>query len=166
MKYLKIYLPLYRAGLRRDWQATKAILEKYPDAVGAPITIDNRRILHIAASAQDVSFVKQVLKWMTPDELELKDTEGNTAFCYAAVSRTVKIAEEMVKINNKLPLIRGDKQCLPLLMASSMENRDMVLYLFSVTPFEQLTATERIDLLNATISTNLYGMYNVCRTSH
>ncbi|XP_059436352.1 ankyrin repeat-containing protein NPR4-like [Corylus avellana] len=158
-EYLNIYLPLYQAGLKGDWQATKAILEKYPAAVQAPITKGNQNILHIAAASKHDTYVKEVLKWMSPDDLKLKDGYGNTAFCFAAVSGIVKIAEEMVKIDSKLPLIRGSNHLLPLLMASLMENRDMVSYLYySATPFEQLTASERIDLLNNIISTNLYDI--------
>jgi ankyrin repeat protein len=157
-EYLSIYLPLYRAGLKGDWQATKAILERYPDAVRVPINQDNQNILHLAAGTKRSTFVKDLLKWTTPDDLELTDKIGNTALCYAAKSGTVRIAEEMVKINNKLPLIRGDKEDLPLLMASSAGNRDMVSYLFSATPFDQLDATDRIFLLCYTIESTFYGM--------
>jgi ankyrin repeat protein len=161
-KILK-YLPLYRAGLEGDWQAAKAILERDPDAVRLPISDDKQYILHIATLAKRSTFVTKLLERMSPDDLELEDKYHNTALYYAALSGTVNIAKEMVNMNQKLPLIRppGTIKLLPLYAASMLPNRDMVVYLFSVTPFEQLTATERINLLFSTIYADLYGMYSL-----
>jgi ankyrin repeat protein len=158
-EYLKMYLPLYQAGLRGDWQATKVILDKYPGAIRAHISEDNQNILHIATLAKRSAYVEKLLQLMNPEDLEMKDTDGNTALYYAALSGIVKIAEEMVKINNKLPFIHGKGEVLPLHMASTLRNREMVLYLLSVTHFEELTASDRIDFLSQTISSDLYGMY-------
>jgi ankyrin repeat protein len=60
---------------------------------------------------------------MTPDDLELKDTNGDTALCSAAVSGNVKIAEAMVIMNNNLPLIRDGHNILPFLIASFSEKQ-------------------------------------------
>jgi len=156
-------LGLYRAGLEADWQAAKAILERDPDAVRLPISDDKQYILHIATLAKRSTFVTKLLERMSPDDLELEDKYHNTALYYAALSGTVNIAKEMVNMNQKLPLIRppGTIKLLPLYAASMLPNRDMVVYLFSVTPFEQLTATERINLLFSTIYADLYGMYSL-----
>lgn len=89
----------------------------------------------------------------------MKDTDGNTAFYYVALSGIVKIAKEMVNKNNKLPLIHGEGEVLPLEVASIHQNKEMVSYLLDVTPFEQLTTANRIDLLLHTIFADLYGMY-------
>lgn len=157
------YLPLYRAGLEGDWQAAKAILESDPEAVRLPISDDKQNILHIATLAKRSTFVTKLLEKMSPVDLELEDKYHNTALYYAALSGAVNIAKEMVIKNEKLPLIRhsGTIKLLPLHAASMLPNRDMVLYLFSVTDFEQLTATERINLLSSTIYADLYGMYSL-----
>jgi hypothetical protein len=156
------YLPLYRAGLEGDWQAAKAILERDPNAVRLPISDDKQNILHIATLAKCFPFVKELLEWMSPDDLELEDKYHNTALYYAALSGTVDIAKEMVIKNENLPLIRpAGTMKLPLYAASMLRNRDMVVYLFSATPFELLTATERINLLSSTIYADLYGMYSL-----
>jgi len=60
--------------------------------------------------------------------------------------------------NNRLPCIRDSQGLTPLLIAASLGRRNMVSYLLSVTPFEQSTPIERIQLLLATISTDMYGM--------
>jgi ankyrin repeat protein len=121
------YLPLYRAGLEGDWQAAKAILERDPDAVRLPISNDKQYILHIATLAKRSNFVTKLLEKMRPGDLELKDTDDNTALYYAALSGSVNIAKEMVIKNKNLPLIRPEGTMkLPLYAASMLRNRDMV----------------------------------------
>lgn len=122
-----------------------------------PITEEHMTALHVAAAAKHTTFVKELLKVMTRDDLALQNTDGNTALCFAAASGIVVIAEEMVKMNENLPCIRNRQGLAPLLVAGSLGHRSMVLYLFSVTPAEQLTANEYIELLAATISTDMYG---------
>ncbi|XP_035541954.1 uncharacterized protein LOC109021318 [Juglans regia] len=94
---------------------------------------------------------------MTPEELELKTNGNYTSLYYAAQSKIVTIAEEMVKKNRNLPLIpKDDIQVLPLYAAIKTGNRDMVSYLYSVTSIKDMDSADLIQLLNATISTDLY----------
>lgn len=98
------------------------------------------------------------MKLMTPEDLEFKTKSSMTVLHFAARSGMVKVAKEMVEMNNKLPLIRNRYGRTPLQAAARLGHRDMVSYLLSVTPFEQLTTFQRIELLLSTISTDLYGM--------
>ncbi|XP_041026927.1 uncharacterized protein LOC121267122 [Juglans microcarpa x Juglans regia] len=157
-QFLDIYVPLYQAALKGDWHAAKAILEKYPDAIRNPITKANDTALHIATLAERASFVRELVKRMNPADLELTNRQENTAICFAAASGIVAIAEEMVNKNGKLPLIRGSNKMTPLYMAALQGRRDMVSYLYSVTDFEQLTSSERIDILVASISADFYDI--------
>ncbi|XP_042964426.1 uncharacterized protein LOC122298650 isoform X2 [Carya illinoinensis] len=102
--------------------------------------------------------LKKLVKLMTPEELELTTNQNCTALCFAAQSEIVPIAKEMVKRNRNLPSIfpKNCTNCLPLFAAIMTGNRDMVSYLYSVTPIEPLTSWDRIQLLIATISTDLY----------
>jgi hypothetical protein len=43
-------------------------------------------------------------------------------------------------------------------MAALNGRRKMVSYLYDVTPFKDLDPMERVDILVATISTDMYGM--------
>jgi ankyrin repeat protein len=95
---------------------------------------------------------------MTPDELELKNIHGVTALHYAAQTRVVRIAEEMVKKNKELPFIPDFNGITPLQIAAYQGDRKMVDYLFSVTSFPRLTTPQRITLLLGTISAGFYGM--------
>ncbi|KAB1221536.1 Ankyrin repeat and SAM domain-containing protein 1A [Morella rubra] len=141
-KYLHLRAPLYQAALKGDWQAAKVLLEIYPNAVRVPATKWKETALHIAAVAR---------------HLEFENIKGNTALCSAALSGALTIAEVLVKMNNKLLLIRSKSGKIPLHIAALYGRRSLVSYLFSVTPFEELAHGERVDLLIATINTDMYG---------
>ncbi|XP_035545103.1 uncharacterized protein LOC109021189 [Juglans regia] len=130
----------------------------YPDAVSYPITRKKDTVLHIAVAAERTAFVKELVKRMNSDDLALKNSHGNTAICFSAASGIVSIAEEMVNKNTELPLIRGSRGRTPLYMAALQGHRNMASYLYSVTTFERLTAPERIDILVAFISSDLYDV--------
>jgi ankyrin repeat protein len=85
---------------------------------------------------------------MTPEDLELRTTQGVTTLHFAAQSGIVRIAGQLVKINNKPLLIHDSYGRKPLHYAVELGHRNMVSYLiFCVTPFEQLTADEWTRLL-------------------
>ncbi|XP_035545392.1 uncharacterized protein LOC108983575 isoform X2 [Juglans regia] len=154
--FLDTSVRLYKAALKGDWPAAKEVIDKYPDAVTYSITRRKDKVLHIAAAAEHTGFVKELVKRMDQDGLALPNLHGNTAICFAAASGIVPIAEEMVKKNIELPMIRGSKRMTPLYMAVLQGRRNMVAYLYSVTAFIRLTPLERIDILVACISSDLY----------
>jgi hypothetical protein len=157
-------VPLYQAALKGDWKVAEALFEKYPDGFSHRITERNETALHIAVVANRAAFVKELVKCMTPDEIALPNMDGNTALHFAAGSEIVSIAMAMVKVNEKLPLIRNNsKVCkdtpfTPLYTAAENGRSKMVSYLYPLTPIEYLEPIERIDILVATISTDMYGM--------
>ncbi|XP_042944435.1 ankyrin repeat-containing protein ITN1-like [Carya illinoinensis] len=157
--FLDTSVCLYQAALKGDWSAAKEVLDKYPKAATYSITRQKDTVLHIAAAAESTDFVKELVKRMNPSDLEIKNRSNNTAICYAAASGIVAIAEEMVNKNNQLPQIRVSIESVtPLYMAALHGRRNMVSYLYSVTPFEDLTPPERIDILVVCISTDLYDI--------
>ncbi|KAL6973931.1 hypothetical protein U1Q18_028115 [Sarracenia purpurea var. burkii] len=95
---------------------------------------------------------------MRPEDLALQNKVGNTALCFAAASGITKIAEMMANTNRKLSSIRGNKGALPLYMASLLGHRDIVWYLYAVTEEEVLTEEDRIGLLIAAITANLFDV--------
>ncbi|XP_035541953.1 uncharacterized protein LOC118344732 [Juglans regia] len=152
-----LYVPLLRAALEDDWEAAEAFIQKNPNCLGAPITEEKGTALHNAAAAKRTRFVKELVERMTPEQLAVK-TKGNcTALYFAAQSEIVTIAKVMVKKNKNLPLIPKDHiRSLPLYVAIKTGNKDMVSYLYSVTPLQDLASLDHINLLNTTISTGLY----------
>ena len=93
------YLELYRAALEGNWDKAKRVVEEYPEAIRDSIT-ETRDVLHIAFASKHTSFVKEVVRFLTDEDLERINVNGDTALCFAAKLGTVKIAKEMVKKNN------------------------------------------------------------------
>ncbi|XP_042964508.1 uncharacterized protein LOC122298705 [Carya illinoinensis] len=154
-----VYVPLLRAILEDNWKAAEDFIKKNPNCLVAAITKDNDTALHFAAALKRTRFVKNLVSKMEPKQLELKANNGRTmALYFAAQTKIVKIAEVMVKKNKKLPSIfpKASIKNLPLYAAIVTGNRDMVSYLYSVTPIEDLVSSDRIKLLKAAISTDLY----------
>jgi hypothetical protein len=103
-------------------------------------------------------FVEELLKWLTPEDLEFRNIDGVTALHVAAQTGDVRIAKEMVKKNERLPLINNSRAMKPLHNAAHLGHKHMVDYLFSVTSFEDLTTVDRINLLHYTVTAGFYGM--------
>ncbi|KAG2663316.1 hypothetical protein I3760_16G023100, partial [Carya illinoinensis] len=153
-----IHAPLLRAALVGDWKAAKAFIQSHPNSVIAPLTEDRDTVLHVAVAAKRTNFVKGLVGLMEPEELAMKASNGFTALYFAAQSEIVTIAEVMVKKNNNLPLKHPNDEIelLPLYQAILTGNRDMVSYLYSVTPVEDLAYVDRMELATAAISSDLY----------
>ncbi|XP_057986021.1 protein ACCELERATED CELL DEATH 6 isoform X2 [Hevea brasiliensis] len=152
------HVPLYLAALKGDWRTAKVYLRWNPHAVRATITRGLETVLHIAAGARHTLFVKKLVKKMTPDDLALQNKVGNTALCFAAVSGITEIARVLVNKNKTLPLVRGSKGATPLYMAVLLGRRDMVWYLYSVTDDKDLSGEDRVGLLVAAITSNLFEL--------
>lgn len=115
-------------------------------------------VLHIAVGANHVHFVEELVRLMHPDDLELQDDKGNTAFCFAAAVGNVQIAEIMEKKNGLLPTIRGGEGVTPLYLAVLQGKSDMASYLFP----KSIEIHEEKDwnmVFFTCINSGLYGMY-------
>ncbi|XP_028119218.1 ankyrin repeat-containing protein At5g02620-like isoform X2 [Camellia sinensis] len=157
-KYLDICITLYQAALKDDWNAAKGVIEIFPTVVRSSITQECETALHIAAAAKRIHFVEELVGRMNREDLELLNSNGNTALCLAAVAGTVRIAEVMINKNERLPMIRGSKGMTPLYMAALLGHSDMVWYLYKKTKSEDLSDDDRIGILNTCVSTDLYDV--------
>jgi hypothetical protein len=94
----------------------------------------------------------------TPKDLELmKTTSGFTALHSAAQSGNVRIAEQLVEMNNKLLSIKDVNEDTPLIVAAYLGHTNMVSYLFALTGLEHLTDGKRTELLEYTIYNDMFG---------
>jgi ankyrin repeat protein len=101
--------------------------------------------------------MKELLKWMSQKDMEIRNIKGAATLHYAAQSGIVEIVEQLVKVNNKPLLIQDYKENIPLHIAACQGNTNMVSYLFSVAPFERLTSNDHNRLLLDTIYNDMYG---------
>nr|GEX20416.1 ankyrin repeat-containing domain, PGG domain protein [Tanacetum cinerariifolium] len=104
--YLEIGVPLYEAAIKCDWEDAKDILVKRPELVKYSIT-ENREIdLYIVASAKGPKhveqFVKNLVGFMSKDDLELVNKNHNIAFYLAAAAGNVKTVKIMVEKDKAL----------------------------------------------------------------
>ncbi|KAJ1393089.1 PGG domain [Sesbania bispinosa] len=129
-RYLTLCVPLHKAALKGDWKEAKKILDRDHKLLSSAITKGWATVLHIAVGANHVHLVEELVKLMTPDQLELQDDKGNTAFCFAAAVGNVQIAEIMRKKNDSLPTIRGGQGVTPLHLAVLQGRSEMAWYLF------------------------------------
>ncbi|KAK4368295.1 hypothetical protein RND71_012087 [Anisodus tanguticus] len=155
---LTMYVPLCQAALGGNWEKAKEFFNVHPDATSARITKGWETTLHIAAGANKVQFVEELVKLMSPLELALQNKYDNTALCFAAASGLTRIAKVMVMKNQFLPMVRGSKGVTPLHMAALLGHREMVWYLYSVTDHQYLSKEDYISLLTATINSNLFDV--------
>ncbi|KAK7303888.1 hypothetical protein RJT34_14806 [Clitoria ternatea] len=132
-EYLKKCVPLHKIALRGDWNAARGMIDADKRLLNAAITKEWGTLLHVVAGANHVHFVHELLQLLNPDDLELRDCNENTPFCFAAASGNLQIASMMVKKNAELPKIRGGENMTPLYMAALQGRGDMTRYLYAQT---------------------------------
>jgi ankyrin repeat protein len=148
---------LFDAVQKNDWEATKIIFQSYVDATILPLVDFNLNALQLAITNNYTALVKEMLKYMTGEELKFQNNSGDTVLAIAARSGNVDIAKKMVRKNRDLLTIRSGG-ILPLIYAGYHKHRDMVLYLYSETDLNQLEPEDDIALIRSTISLDMYGM--------
>ena len=122
---------LYLYALEGNWDKAKIICDDFPEGICTPLTANRDTALHVAASANKINFVQPLVERMTKEALEIPNSDGNTAFCVAAISGNSNLFETMIKKNKKLPLIRGQHGMLPVHLAALTGHSQVVQNLSS-----------------------------------
>lgn len=158
------YEDLYNAAYEGDWRKARDFLKRFPEAVEKTITFDDETALHIAINNERWSFAQELVKLMTPEALEIKDSDNSTALHGAALYGNVKAAEAIVRKNPKLTQMRDDNDWIPLqtaIMYISAGQAETVKYLYSVTKHEHPSPFSDgygVELLCGAIE---YGFYDL-----
>lgn len=157
-------LRLYKAVDSGDLKQTNSLLDDNPSALTASLSPDGDTALHIAVLAGRAKIVEELVKRLPEKDLETKNNQGSTALNSAAIGGVTKIAEYLVKKNANLLRIPNQYEYIPVVVASLYGHDDMVRYLYSVTPLEDLDP-ERSDnkngamLLTSCILDEHYGKH-------
>ncbi|KAK3189913.1 hypothetical protein Dsin_029474 [Dipteronia sinensis] len=158
-QYQDIAVKLQRAALKGNKKEVVKILKEGADLRWA-ITRGHETVLHVATGAKQTALVKMIIGRMKPNDLMLKDRNGNTAFCFAAAVGATKIAEMMLKENRDLATFRGSQNKTPLYMAVFFGRRKMAEKLIKLYNDENshnnLTKDDKTDLFFKSIDTGLY----------
>lgn len=96
--FFNIYVPLYEAALKDEWEKEKEILNlrlmhwtQNWQKHGIELII-----LRVATGTKQAELVEELVKLMDAKDLPSQNKYNNTALCFAAASGIVRIAEVMV----------------------------------------------------------------------
>ncbi|KAI9126729.1 hypothetical protein K1719_002325 [Acacia pycnantha] len=132
--YLKFCVPLYKYASEGNWEKARPMLLESNILLRAGIAQGWPTVLHVAAGAGHVHFVKKLLNMMDGSHhLDLQDKRGNTALSFAAISGNLEIAKLLYQANHVLPKIRSGTGFTPLLFAALQGKADVANYLFPLT---------------------------------
>ena len=135
---VEIYVDLYKSLQIGDWNAAKEFLNGHPPAISAKITVRGETALHVAAEAGHVHIVEELVKQMSKENLEIKDSDGFTALARAAYNGNHRMAECMLGKNENLISITSKKERTPLYAALTNGHLRLARYLYLLTPLEIL----------------------------
>ena len=76
---------------------------------------------------------------MSVEDVELPDLHQLTALHEATYSRIIEVAKCLVKKNSNLLTIPNTNGLIPVTHALNVGHKEMARYLYSVTPWEELT---------------------------
>jgi len=164
-RFLKLCVPIHKHALNGNWPAAKRILDEENKLKNAAIAYGWPTLLHIAAGANQIHFVKELLKMLDDKDIELQDMKGNTAFCFAAAAGNIEIVTLMLERNSQLPVIRGGNGNTPIQYAALQGRRKMLWYLYDKTE-HYFNVDDRKLLFFACIYSGVYGKHiiNSCNS--
>ncbi|GFZ05618.1 ankyrin repeat family protein [Actinidia rufa] len=133
-KDLSFYLPLHRAILQGNWENAKEIFEQEPNTITERLTALAETPLLVAVKGRrEIPFIMKLVELMPPEALALTDYFGNTALHAVAVLGNIQADKLFVRKNPDLPNIWNNDGSLPLHLAAIRGEREMTLFLLSVT---------------------------------
>lgn len=137
-------------------------LEEHPDGLTARISADGDTALHVAVLAGHTEIVEELVGRLEQGELGIQNGNNATALNYAAIGGITRIAEELVGKNRGLLTVPNQNGQIPVVVASLYGHKDMVRYLYSVSPKEELSSATNnkngVMLLTTCIMDELYGI--------
>lgn len=130
--------PLFDAVWSGDWNKAKEFLTLNPNAIRATIPSTKKTALHMAIESEHEHIVEELVQLMSEEDLELQNIWGSTALAVAAEKGSLKMVECQVRKSKKILSIPTASNWTPIIFASITEHWDVVNYLYSVTPLEDL----------------------------
>ncbi|KAM0023992.1 putative ankyrin repeat-containing domain, PGG domain, ankyrin repeat-containing domain superfamily [Helianthus debilis subsp. tardiflorus] len=115
--------------------------------------------------SQNPKLVRYLVDKMSEADLKLQNSDGNTAFCLAAISGNVDMAEIMLKKNPALSLIYATENTMPLCLAAFHGKHKMVNFLFGQSDGMKgygWTKKHRNEVLLKCIQANMFGRARTC----
>ncbi|KAJ0017931.1 hypothetical protein Pint_12274 [Pistacia integerrima] len=160
---------LYEAARSNDWKkAYEEVFKKDPvknsEYLTARVTDNGDTALHVAVATKSFAFGEKLIKHMKGEDLEAKNTDGNTAFFLIVASDNVRLVKQMWEKNKKLPSIRGANEMLPINMAAQSGHEKVVKFLcenfLSMSQKDKyLNEEDHLKLIHSLIRIDKYGKH-------
>ncbi|XP_059442393.1 ankyrin repeat-containing protein NPR4-like [Corylus avellana] len=150
------YGPLRVAIDSGDWDTASNFLRSNHDAKTARISVNGRRVLHVAVFAGHMEIVEELVQLLSVAELGKRDDFGLTALAQAVILQNIRMVNCMLRKNTNLLNIRDNENRIPLITALEFGNIKVARYLYSVSlendqtlrDIDASTALTRFILLN------------------
>ncbi|KAI3857564.1 hypothetical protein MKW98_028828 [Papaver atlanticum] len=141
MKYSRLLHAVQKNGFRERiqdrngdiWRGAHKFFRDFPEALTAEITEDGSTALHVAVRLSRVDFVRELLKFMTTQQSELKTHQGNTVIAVAAGGNNIEIVQMLVKSNPRLLQIGNENHLHAVTIAAINGNEMIMRYLYPST---------------------------------
>ncbi|KAK7412482.1 hypothetical protein VNO78_03946 [Psophocarpus tetragonolobus] len=161
---------IYIAAASGNWNEASSCFKMNPHWWRIPLTAYGATALHIAVIMRKTRFVeKLVMNYMNIQDMEIGMADGNTAFCLAAITGNMEIVKILFGKNPKLLWIRGQKDMLPIQLASSAGHILMTQFLFQYSrkdldnnmPFQDIVNLFFLNIINHiyTVTSKLLVIY-------
>lgn len=148
---------LYAYALNNMWHRAQSIYDEYPEMVRIPLTANGDTALHVAVRAKSTTFVEKLVELMTPEDLEIPNADGNTAFCMGAVTGNGELFQIMMEKNINLSVIRGHDGMLPVHLAVLTGYHNIGQDLCSEDLLQRMDFNDIEQLFFMTINSSMYG---------
>lgn len=139
------------------WHQAKSIYDEDLDMVRIPLTASGDTALHVAVSAKSTTFVEELVKLMTLEDMQIQNVDKNTAFCMGAITGNGDFFQIMIGKNENLPVIPGHDGMLPVHLAVLTGYHKIVQDLSSENLLQKMDLKDVERLFFMTINSSMYG---------
>ncbi|XP_068334813.1 uncharacterized protein [Pyrus communis] len=134
--------PFIDAVAKGDCDSAKKYLTLHREAIRERGSLSGSTALHMAVSMENEYMAKELVEWMTEEDLEIEDANGVTALALATLIAP-EVARCIIEKNKRLLCIPCNPlKMIPLIKACHGGHWELARYLYSVTPLEALTSTQ------------------------
>ncbi|KAJ7974918.1 Ankyrin repeat family protein [Quillaja saponaria] len=128
----------YKALQEGKWEAAKDFIDTHRDTLNRRIAPFGKTVLHAAVEFGHFNIMKELLKLMSKEAIEIRDNEGDTTLATLTSAGSIEMAKWVVKRNKNVLTIANNRKWIPVSLAIKYRHIEMARYLYSVTPFEEL----------------------------
>ncbi|XP_031389775.1 ankyrin repeat-containing protein At5g02620-like isoform X2 [Punica granatum] len=126
---LRRYQDLYKAALAGDWETAEGTFKSDPDAKTARISLGPETALLLAISMGRTQFIKKLVQRLSPEDLEMTDSNGQTALHFAAMYGSLDVVKTLIDRHRTLTQIINAEGFTALHTAAIFNRKEVTQYL-------------------------------------